>query len=210
MNANSNLREILISKNFDKTDRKNEENTEDTEDNIKFSNNFICSEIYSNTLNCHLSNEPQLSQINNLYFCCYHFDKSTIIYGLTIDENKTLSFPKIKTKMNINEKTTTREIIARIKIYTQICYGLKPNSLDSKGSLIYNNNCYYFFQIENDINSEKSKAVKPPREVIWASLHEICNIQKLAKPNIANNIVENNIIQPEIAIMFFEHPFLIP
>ena len=185
---------------------------------------------YSNTLNTHLIEKLDLSNpnqgFNNLFFCCYCFtsddsrksDKLTINYGLTFNENKILSFPKIKTKINMNGKTTTSEIITRIKIYTQICFGLKPDLLTSKGFLIYNNNCYCFFENESiSISSEKYDIVnpvysvaKPPREIVWGSLHEICNLQTLTKNNIDNNIVENNIIQPDTGILFFEHPFLIP
>lgn len=229
MNPNSNLREILISKNEqNKTSENNKNNN--NEKKIEFSKQFIISNNYSNTLNENLIEKLDLSNPNqgfdNLYLCCYCFtddnssnssksNKLTINYGLTINENKILSFPKIKTKINMNEKTTT-EIITRIKIYTQICFGLKPNLLHPKGFLIYDNNCYCFFENES-ISSEKYSrsnppysVAKPPRNIVWASLHEICNLQTLAKINIDNNNVENNIIQPDTGILFFEHPFLIP
>jgi hypothetical protein len=236
MNPNSNLRELLISKNEqNETSENNKINKQinrnnNNEKKIEFSKEFMLSTNYSNTLNTHLIEKLDLSNsnqsFNNFYFCCYCFtsddsrnsDKYNIKYGLTFNENKILSFPKIKTKMNMNEKTTTSEIITRIKTYTQICFGLKPDLLTLKGFLIYDNNCYCFFENESiSISSEKYDIVnpvysvaKPPREIVWASLHEICNLQTLAKNNIDNNIVENNIIQPDTGILFFEHPFLIP
>lgn len=236
MNPNSNLRELLISKNEQNETNKNKNNKTNKQINInnnnkkkiEFSKYFMFSTNYSNTLNSYLIEKLDLSNsnknFNNFYFCCYSFtsddshksDKYNIKYGLTFNENKILSFPKIKTKMNMNEKTTTPEIITRIKTYTQICFGMIPNLLTSKGFLIHDNNCYCFFENENII-SEKCgitnsgySVAKPPRKMMWASLHEICNLQTLAIINIDNNIVENNIIQPETGILFFEHPFLIP
>ena len=199
MNPNSNLRELLISK---KTKTKNEKNEKEKKD-ICFSQNLI----YSNILISNLNENLNLSQINNnLYFCCYYFEnktnKPTIKYGLTLNENKTLSFPKIKTNVNKGELTTNSEILTRIKTYTNVYYGLHPSSIDNKGFLHYDNNNYCFFEVEN-------KNTLSTRDIIWASLHEICNLQKLATNNIDDNIIENNIIQPENAILFFEHPFLI-
>jgi hypothetical protein len=234
MNPNSNLRELLISKN--KQNEINENNktnkqinrNNNNEKKIEFSKQFVFSSNYSNTLNENLIEKLDLSNpnqnFNNFYFCCYSFtsnkssksDKFTINYGLTFNESNILSFPKIKTKINMNEKTTTSEIIIRIKIYTQICFGLKPDLLSSKGFLIHDNNCYCFFENESIISEKDGIAnpgysvAKPPRKMMWASLHEICNLQTLAMINIDNNIVENNIIQPDTGILFFEHPFLIP
>ena len=95
--------------------------------------------------------------------------------------------------------------MTRIKTYINVYYGLHPGSIDNKGFLYYNNNYYCFFEVENE-----NETVVSSRGLTWASLHEICNLQKLAKNNIEDNIIENNIIQQENSILFFEHPFLIP
>ena len=215
MNPNSNLRELLISKKKDEKDIKDEKNKKDKKDkkdekdekdnkDICFSQNLI----YSNILISNLNENLDLSQINNnLYFCCYYFEnksnKPNIKYGLTLNKNKTLSFPRIKTNVKNSELTTSSEIITRIKTYINVYYGLHPSSIDNKGFLHYDNNYYCFFEVENETTLST-------RGIIRASLHEICNLQTLAMINIDNNIVENNIIQPETAILFFENPFLIP
>ena len=210
MNPNSNLRELLISKKIKNEKNEKVEKNETVEKNEKVEKSICFSQnlIYSNTLISNLNENLDISQINNnLYFCCYYFqnnsNKPIIKYGLTLNENKTLSFPKIKTNIKISESTTSSEIMTRIKTYINVYYGLNPKSIDTKGFLHYSNNCYCFFEVE------KKTTISSPG-ILWASLHEICNLQKLAKNNIENNIIENNIIQPENAILFFEHPFLIP
>ena len=223
MNPNSNLRELLISKN-EKNKETNEKcekgEKEKREKNICFSQNLI----YSNTLISNINETLDLSKVNNnLYFCCYYFhqnkyDQPMIKYGLTLDEMKTLSFPKIKLKRKLDESTTTSEIVTRIKTYVNVYFGLNHNSIRFNGFLHYNNNYYLFFEFikENEPMHSSTKDIeKPIRDITWASLHEICNLQKLANNimnnnNIENNNIENKIIQLETAVLFFEHPFLIP
>jgi len=217
MNPMCSFKDLLLSK---REKREKEEKGKEDSNRIIQSPLLVYSNAYLNENETNLTkdirvlinrNTTNTSNTSNFYLCCYTFgnsEKPLLKYLLIKDKDINedfLSFPKIKVKTDFKKDLNAETFILRIKTQAEILFGF--DSLNYKGFLSSNSNDIHSNDIHLFFEYFESKQNKQNNNLLWASLHEICNLQKM---NVfKNEDFHEYSISQKTSEFFLQHPFLI-
>jgi len=219
MNPMCSFKDLLLSK---REKREKEEKGKEDSNRIIQSPLLVYSNAYLNENETNLTKDIRVlinrntdkninKNTSNFYLCCYTFgnsEKPLLKYLLIKDKdiNKDfLSFPKIKVKTDFKTDSNAETFILRIKTQAEILFGF--DSLNYKGFLSSNSNDIHTNDIHLFFEYFESKQNKQNNNLLWASLHEICNLQKM---NVfKNEDFHEYSISQKTSEFFLQHPFLI-